>query len=197
MLYLPTNWEVLSTSLYDCTKYQVLGPPTNGWMEQYWSCHPRCSEGAHCTNQVPTLPTSSAEQYWKAHTSVPKHQVLWQPTKQLNWARSMVEFLMSSAHAGVVIKLARISFSIGMCGNWISPMIPSIGTILSHNILLLPVNIANSIMTFTRKFILPCEKDIDLRIVSAFLELSTLRRWPRFSLSWMSQFFWIVSFLGE
>ena len=167
-------------------------------MEHYWSCHPSCSEGAHCTNQVPTIPTSWAEQYWKAHTSVPSSRYSDnQPTKQLNWARSMVEFLMSSAHAGVVIKLARISFSIGMCGNWISPMISSIGTILSHNILLLPVNIANSIMAFTRKFILPCEKDIDLRIVSAFLVLSTLRSWPRFSLSWMSQFFWIVSFLGE
>ena len=124
-----------------------------------------------------------------------KHQVLWQPTKQLNWAPSMVEFLMSSAHNGVEIKLARLSFSIGMCGNWISPMIPSIGTILSHNILLLPVNIANSIMAFTRKFILPCEKDIDLRIVSAFLELSTWRRWPRFSLFWMSQFFELYPFL--
>ena len=152
---------------------------------------------AHCTNQVPRLPTSWAEQYWKAHTTVPSTRYN-QPTSWTEqWARSMVEFLMSSAHAGVVIKLARISFSIGMCGNWISPMISSIGTILSHNILLLPVNIANSIMAFTRKFILPCEKDIDLRIVSAFLVLSTLRRWPRFSLSWMSQFFWIVSFLGE
>ena len=65
----------------------------------------------------------------------------------------MVEFLMSSAHTGVVIKLARISFSIGMCGNWISPMISSIGTILSHNILL-PVNIANSIMAFRSLFYL-------------------------------------------